>query len=130
TTVAMADKPKKQDTPTTIVVTDVSTTIAEEIRKADARPSTAPSPSGEKVVVVTISGTLQERGSAVSLFGEQTRSLKSYLELFRKAREDRNVKTVVIRFATADMGLATAQELQQGIEELKSRGKKTIALLE
>lgn len=125
-----AGKVMKKDTPTTVVISDASSTISDEIKSADAKPSDAPSPAGDKVLVVSISGSMQERGTTMVFFGEQTRSLKDYLDLLRKAREDKNVTTVVIRFTGADMGMATAQELRQAIEELKNKGKKTIAIVE
>lgn len=113
-----------------ISVTDSSSTISEEIRKADARPSGAASPAADKVLVVNVNGLMAERGSTVVLFGEETQSLKDYLDLLRKAREDQNIKTVVMRFAATDMGMATAQELRQAVEDLKKKGKRTVALVE
>lgn len=104
-----------------------STTIAEEIKRADTQAVVTLS---KLAVVVNLSGELSERGDGMRLLVQRPKSLKDLLDLFRRLREDRNVKTVVVRLSALDAGLGTVQELRQAISELRQRGKRTIALLE
>ncbi len=115
---ATADAPKKKDA--------AADAINDEIRKADSKTADA---DRNKAITITVKGTIRERGS-VSLFTKKSDSLKDYLDAMRKVREDRDIKTVVLRVSDASLGLATAQELRLAVTELRDKGKKVIAVLE
>ena len=101
--------------------------LAEEIRSADSRPGDL---NANRLLVVPVRGAMAERGAALSLLTRKSDSLKDYLDLLRRAREDRTVRGVVLRFSDSSLGIAGAQELRNAIAELRARGKKTTALLE
>lgn len=111
----------------TITASDLSSTVTEEIRKADAKTADEPK---DNVLLISLSGDMPERGEPLSLFGEKSKSLKGYLDTIRKARDDKNVKTVVFRLTASSFGLATAQELAMAISELRAKGKKTYGVIE
>jgi protease IV len=101
--------------------------VIDEIRKADNK---ARGGAGKKAVSVTIAGTLAERGESMSLFSTKRSSLKDYLDVFRRVRDDGNVRSLVVRFSTADFGLGMAQELRAAIEDVRSKGKKVYGVIE
>lgn len=105
------------------------TTIGEEIKKADTKIAAA---GTKKIVSITMTGEMKERGEGglSILGGRQAKSLKEYLDLMRRAREDNDVKGVVLRFTAAEFGLATAQELRGAVDELRAKGKKTYGIVE
>jgi protease-4 len=101
--------------------------LAAEVKKADSKPGDA---VRNKVLAVTLSGIVRERSMPISLLSRRTESLKDYLDLLRRAREDRDVKALVLRLSEFDMGLAMAQELRLAIGEVRAKGKKVHAVLE
>lgn len=76
---------------------------------------------------VRITGQIKERGDNVVIFGEKSKSLKDYLDVLRRARDDKDVKTVIIRLTGPELGLGMAQELRAAIRDTRDKGKKTIA---
>lgn len=106
---------------------DAKSSVSELIKSSDSKTK---STKGNKVVTLSISGNIEERGSELVLFGQQPESLKKYLDTMRQARLDDDVSAVVLRFAPNSMGFATAQEMREGVNELRKRGKKVVALLE
>jgi protease IV len=101
--------------------------LAAEVRKADSKPGGA---VRNKVLAVTLSGSVRERALPISLLSRRTESLKDYIDLMRRAREDADVSAVVLRLSEFDMGLAMAQELRLAIGEVRAKGKKVHAVLE
>ena len=101
--------------------------VANEIRKVDAK---AAGDSKSKLIVVPVHGTLPERGVTITLFGRRSDSLKDYLDLLRRARADKSVDGVVLRLTDVSIGMAAVQELRQAVDDLRTHGKKTTALLE
>ncbi len=101
--------------------------VAQEISKVDAK---AGGDTKSKLIVIPIHGTLPERGVTLTLFGSRSDSLKDYLDLLRRARADKSVEGVVLRFTDLTIGLAAVQEMRQAVDDLRTHGKKTTALLE
>lgn len=106
---------------------DAISTISQELKKADSKEVGT---AANTALLVTISGELAERSDSIVLFSQQSKSLKDYLDTFRRAREDTTVKAVLVRITSSQIGFAQAQELRAAIAELRSRGKKTYGILE
>jgi protease-4 len=126
--VTIADNSKSTSTSVTSSSGSSSTSLlSEEIKAADSKTTEA---QGNKTLLVTITGEMRERGDAVVLFGQQTKSLKGYLDLIRRAREDKQVRTIVVRLSDSQLGLAMSQELRLALREARDKGKKTIGIIE
>lgn len=106
---------------------DTPSSVSEIIASSDSKTKAM---KGKKAVVISIAGTIKERAQEMSLFSAQPESLKRYVDTMRRARLDSNVDTVVLRFGPNSMGIATAQELREAIQELREANKKVIAILE
>lgn len=106
---------------------DTPSSVSEIIASSDSKTKAV---KGKKAVVISIAGTIKERAQEMSLFSAQPESLKRYVDTMRRARLDSNVDTVVLRFGPNSMGMATAQELREAIEQLRDANKKVIAILE
>ncbi|MBX7245072.1 MAG: signal peptide peptidase SppA [Candidatus Sumerlaeaceae bacterium] len=106
---------------------DASSTISVEIAKADAKPAAGPK---NLALEVRITGQIKERGDNVVLFGEKSKSLKDFLDVLRRARDDKDVKTIIVRLTGSELGLGMAQELRTAIREARDKGKKTIGIIE
>ncbi|HEY3242494.1 MAG TPA: signal peptide peptidase SppA [Phycisphaerae bacterium] len=90
---------------------------------------------GEKtktIAVFEIEGQLLEKPQEMSfsLGGKQPTSLKDLIERFKKAREDANVKAVVVTFSDAGMGIGQLEELRKAIAQTKAAGKDIVVRLE
>jgi len=127
TTTTLKARASTSKVTTSTQTADLSSTVSAEIKAADAKKEGS---AGDKVLLVSITGELRERGDHVVLFGQQTKSLKSYLDLLRRVREDKAYKAVIVRLSSAQLGVAMAQELRLGIEELRAKGKEVIAVIE
>lgn len=120
-------KPAEDAKTTATASSDTKSTLAAEIKSADTKESHA---KGNKTLVITVTGEMQERGESVRLLGQQTKGLKSYLDLLRRAREDSSIKTIVLRLSGASLGLATAQELRLAVQEARDKGKTVLGFVE
>ena len=105
------------------------------------RPSTLPSPADlirqmrqaqeekrEQSVVaqIDLSGPLGEKPAGVSLFGTPGQDLRGVLERLNAARDDDQVKAVLLTFYNGgQMSLAQAQEVRVKLGELADAGKRT-----
>jgi protease-4 len=70
-------------------------------------------------------------GVLALVFGSTSRDpLALTLATFRRIAADASVKVVVLRSAALPLGLARAEELRAGIEDLKASGKKVVFYLE
>lgn len=119
--------------PAQTAAADAPSTVSELLKASDAKPSDAAPPAGAaRTLVVTIAGDLRERGDNVSLLSgpSTTKSLKGYLDMLRKVRDDKSVREVVFRFSSSGIGVATAQELRDAIAALRAKGKVTLAVLD
>jgi protease-4 len=108
---------------------DKKSLISDELKKSDNKTASE-NTSANSVLVLTISGETAERSDSISIFKQQQNSLKDYLDVLRRAREDSGVKAVVVRITSSQVGLAQAQELRSAIAELREHGKKTYGVLE
>ncbi len=106
---------------------DKNTSITELVKSSDSKTKAI---KGSKVLVMPISGSIEERGDEMVLFGEQPESLKRYIDTLRRARLDDSIKQVVLRIGPNDLGMATGQELREAIDELQKRKKTVTAILE
>jgi protease-4 len=104
-----------------------ATTISEIIKSSDSKTKAV---EPKKVLVLPITGAIQERAQELVIFGSQPESLKQYIDVLRKARLDADINTVVLRLGPNQMGMATAQELREAIAKLRERNKKVVAILE
>lgn len=118
---------KKRDKKAASKDKDAKTSLSKLIKSSDSKTKTK---SGEQVLVLSITGNIQERAQDMVLFGEQPESLKQYVDTLRRARLDEDIKSVVLRIGPNNIAMATAQELREAITELKNKGKKVIAILE
>jgi protease-4 len=82
---------------------------------------------GGKIACFHLDGPVTEKPvdpmSSFSFGGPEIVSLKELLERFKRARDDDNVKAVVITFEEVGMGLAQVQELRQAIEQVRAADK-------
>ena len=79
-----------------------------------------------KVAYFDLSEPLTERAAEFSLFGDDATTLRSLLERMRQAREDKDVRAVLVTLgAEMEMNLAQAQEVRDALVELRRAGKKT-----
>lgn len=101
--------------------------LTEIIKSSDTKSKAI---KGKKVLVLPISGNIEERGSDMVLFGDQPESLKRYVDTMRRARLDDSIKSVVLRIGPNSLGVATAQELREAIAELQKRNKPVTAIIE
>lgn len=109
------------------IVRDQISSISEEIRKADSKPESS---ARNVALLFDITGEMRERGDTLIGLARRQKSLKDYLDLMRKACDDKDVRTVVVRLSATELGLAKAQELRGAISEFRNRGKKTIAIFD
>ena len=82
------------------------------------------------IAVFAFDGPILEkpRGEEFPLFAAATRpSLKDVLERMKKAKDDKNVKAVVLLLDNVHLGLAQIEELRQGVDAIKTSGKPVYA---
>ncbi len=87
---------------------------------------------GDAVVVITLSGSIEEDGNRSPLDQIMRRDPPS-LDHIRYALEaaagDRDVRAVIVEIAGLEAGLATAHELHRLLRSARDSGKRVIALL-
>jgi protease-4 len=82
------------------------------------------------VAVIRLRGNLLEtpQDETLSFSAEKTTSLNEVIERFQKARDDKNVKAVVLTVDELKLGgWAQIEELRQAIEQLRAAGKEVYA---
>ena len=82
------------------------------------------------VAVFTFDGPVLEkpRGEELPLFSLAVRpSMKDLLERMKKAKDDKNVKAVVLLLDEVHLGLAQIEELRQALDGIKASGKEVYA---
>jgi protease-4 len=83
------------------------------------------------LVDLTIKGSVPEEPAPLGLEGEPlTDNLRSLTETLKKAKEDPQVKGLVLRLRDLKVGLAKTNELRQALADFRSSGKKTFAVME
>ena len=94
---------------------------AKEETKKDAKPV---------VAVFAFDGPIVEKpqGEEFPLFATiQPPSLKDLVQRMKKAKDDKNVKAVVLLMDEVELPLAQSEELRQALDEIKSAGKPVYA---
>ena len=74
------------------------------------------------VLHVKLDSSLVEEGNPGGLFRSEHPSLLSVLEKFRKIKDSRNVRSVLLEIDSFSLGLAAAQELHSALLELRAAG--------
>ncbi len=99
-----------------------------------AQEPTAAADAGESDIVAHfhLSGVLTEtpQEDPFGLMMGQMTSLKSLLERIEKAREDDQVKAIVLTYDTAYLGLAQMEEIRDALMEFRTSGKPVYAYVD
>ncbi len=83
------------------------------------------------LVDLTLKGEVSEQPTPLALDGRPIAdNLKSLVDTLAKARDDKNVKGLVLRIHNLSLGWAKSHELRKAIKDFRSSGKKAIAVLE
>ncbi len=94
----------------------------------ETKPVTPPRPL---IVEMTLKGEISEGPSPTALDGEPvSQNLKAIVDTLGKARDDKDVKALVIHIRNLSVGLAKVNELREAIKAFRSSGKKVVASLE
>jgi protease-4 len=98
---------------------------ADDAKKADAPPKPP------VVAELTLKGNILEEPSPVGFEGAPlVDNMQSLLDRMKKARDDKDVKGLVVKVRTLQLGWARANELRQAIKAFRKSGKKVYAYLE
>jgi protease-4 len=121
TTSALAEKPTTAPTSKAAKFP----TPAELIKKMQAMEKAKA--SAAKVAYFDISGAITERPAGFSWMAgqEDNTTLRSLLERLQKARDDKDVRAVLITIGESSLNLAQAQEIRDALVDLRKAGKKT-----
>lgn len=88
-------------------------------------------PLNSLIVEMTLKGEISEGPSPTALDGEPvTQNLKAIIDTLNKARDDKDVKALVIHVRNLSVGLAKVNELREAIKAFRSSGKRVVATLE
>jgi protease-4 len=99
-------------------------TPAELIKRMQARRAAKAKQS--KVVHFDLADPIAEKPADFSLFGDPSATtLRSLVERMHLARDDKDVRGVVLTLGDPSLNLAQAQELRNALVELRKAGKKT-----
>ncbi len=88
--------------------------------------------SGNSTLVLKVSGDLQELepGGLIGQFFEAPPTVRSVVEMLRKAKVDRRVHSVVIRPGGATALWGKAQEIRDAIIDFRTAGKPIVGFME
>jgi protease-4 len=88
---------------------------------------TATEVKSKSVLVLDFKGPINERAADnifENLRGEETKlGLKDILENIAKAKEDDNIKGILLDLGTVNAGMATMEEIRNALKEFKASGK-------
>ena len=99
-------------------------TPAELIKRIQAKRAAKAKQS--KVVHFDLANAVIEKPADFSLFGDATATtLRSLIERMHLARDDKDVRGVIMTLGEPSLNLAQAQELRDALVELRKAGKKT-----
>jgi protease-4 len=76
-----------------------------------------------KVAFFDLSQAVEEKPAEFSLFGDEHLTTHTLIERLRQARNDKNVKAVLITLGESGLNLSQAQEIRNGLLDLKKAGK-------
>ena len=98
---------------------------AAEPEKIAAKPPTP------VLVDLTLKGVVTEGPAPLALDGRPiTDNLQGIIDTLAKARDDNNVKGLVLRLRNISLGWAKSGELRKAIKDFRASGKRAIAVLE
>ena len=79
-----------------------------------------------KVVHFDLASSVVEKPADFSLFGDSTwMSLRSVIQRIQMARDDKDVRAVLLTLGEPSLNFAQAQEVRDALAELRKAGKKT-----
>ena len=79
-----------------------------------------------KVVHFDLASSVVEKPADFSLFGDSTwMSLRSIIQRMQMARDDKDVRAVLLTLGEPSLNFAQAQEVREALAELRKAGKKT-----
>jgi protease-4 len=97
---------------------------------ASATPPPVPTPV-PVLVDMTLKGSISEDPTPIGFDGAPvTDNLKGLIDRIGRAKNDENVKGLLIRLRGLTVGGAKSNELRQAIRDFRSSGKKAFAMLE
>ncbi len=100
------------------------------LRAAD-EPKKSDAPKTPIVAELTLKGNILEEPSPVGFEGAPlVDNMQTILERMTKAKADKDVKALVLRVRTLQLGWARANELREAIKAFRKSGKKVYAYLE
>jgi protease-4 len=102
-------------------------TPAELMAKIQAAKKSQVSDELPKVAFFDLSNTVQEKPADFSLFAQdyQALTLRVLVQRLEAARQDKDVKAVLIRFEDGALNLSQAMELRDEMSALRKAGKRT-----
>jgi protease-4 len=105
-------------------------TRADEPAAVKDTPATNPAPT-PVLVDLTLKGTISEDPTPIGLDGTPiSDNLKALVDRIARAKNDKNVKGLVVRLRDVKVGWAKTNELRRAIKDFRSSGKKAFAFLE
>ncbi len=100
------------------------------LRAAD-EPKKSDAPKTPIVAELTLKGNILEEPSPVGFEGTAlVDNMQTLLERMSKAKADKDVKALVLKVRTLELGWARANELREAIKAFRKSGKKVYAYLE
>jgi protease-4 len=98
---------------------------------AAAEPEKPEKPATPLLVDLTLKGDVTEAPAPLALDGQPVAdSLKTVVDTLARARDDKDVRGVILRVRNLAIGWAKANELRQAIKNFRGSGKKAVAVLE
>lgn len=98
---------------------------AQEAKEAAAKKAAA------KLAEIRLEGALEEAPQGgISLFGSEKKSFRGLLRRIAQAKDDAEVKGLVLRLGDVSLGLAKSAELRRALAALRASGKKAYARTE
>ncbi len=76
-----------------------------------------------KVAFFDLSEAVEEKPADFSLFGDGHLTTRTLIERLRQAKDDKNVKAILITLGESGVNLSQAQEIRNGLLDLKKAGK-------
>jgi protease IV len=88
-------------------------------------------PATPVLVDLTLKGAISEAPTPLSFDGQPVSdNLKSIVDTLAKARDDKDVKGLILRIRGLSVGAAKRHELREAIKAFRTSGKKVVAVLE
>lgn len=81
---------------------------------------------GSKIAVLEVDGTIEDSGESAGLLSSGGYDHRSFLKHIERAKEDKNVKGIVLKINSPGGGVYESAEIHKKLEELKKETKKPI----